>query len=271
MMRIITVTFAMVIWQPPGLSGIVSAQQQQPQDNTAPPTTQAAPPAAAPAAPPAAEGVVFSVDGSGALGGLEKSLGSAVSQAGAPLRVEEFRWSLGAGLFLVDLWSQSRHHTQGARLAQMVEGERAANPKARIYLVGHSSGTAVILSAAEQLPPGSVDRIVLLAPALSSGADVRPALRCTAGKVDVFCGSRDRICLSLSVFGAADIRFGPTAGRAGFRRTSDSDPQDAALRNGLQHHMGGFGGHYECTRPEFLQNNVLPLFEANDKSLMILR
>lgn len=257
-MRIIVIGMGIVIWQPLGPAQVVFGQQPEPQGKPTGPR-QVPSTVAPPASPPASGDVVFSVDGSGALGGLEKSLGTAVSQAGMPLRVEEFRWSLGAGLLLVDLWSQSRHRTQGAKLAQLVQTERAANPSARIYLVGHSSGTAVILAAAQELPPSSVERIVLLAPALSSGCDVSPALRCTSGKVDVFCGSRDLICLSLSVFGTADARVGATAGRAGFRTTANVNPEDA----GLRHHTSAFGGHYECTRPEFLRKHVLPLFEAD--------
>ena len=53
------------------------------------------------------------------------------------------------------------------RLADHLACLRAACPERKLYVIGHSAGTHVVLVAAGMLPPGIIDRIVLLAPSVS--------------------------------------------------------------------------------------------------------
>src|SRR5439155_13518224 len=128
---------------------------------------------------------------------------------------------------------------------------------------GHSAGCQVILSAAEALPPGSIDRIVLLAPAVSPEYDLRPVLRAARGGLDVFCSSRDVFFLGAGValVGTTDGRFGQSAaGRTGFRVTPESS-EDLLLYRRLRQHpwdpcvswTGNYGGHYSVYKPEYLR------------------
>src|SRR5205807_2637254 len=144
---------------------------------------------------------------------------------------------------------------------------------------------AVVLAAAEALPPDSVDRIVLLAPAVSSAYDLRPALACARGGVDVFYSARDWAFLGLGVelLGTADGCPGDAAGRVGFCPAAAgrpgaaaggagccaaaAGPADAALDARLRPPpwdpgrawTGSRGGHSGCYQPVFPRPNVLPL------------
>ena len=95
---------------------------------------------------------------------------------------------------------------QGERLACEVRTLKASRPDVPIYLVGHSAGSAVVLIAAESTPPGVIERVVLLAPSVSSCYDLRPALSRT--RIDAFSSRADWVILGLNMrlFGTTDRR-----------------------------------------------------------------
>src|SRR5919198_4530808 len=130
--------------------------------------------------------VVFVANSSGDLRTTTAALCRAVEAEGAPLRVETFAWSHGPGRYLTDHVDHANQRAQGCRLAALVAARRRDCPGAAVYLVGHSAGAAVVLAAAESLPPGSVERVVLLAPSVSYDYDLRPALRAARLGVDAF-------------------------------------------------------------------------------------
>src|SRR5262249_13845513 len=155
--------------------------------------------------------------------------------------------------------------------AEQVAAYRRACPAAEIYLVGHSAGCTVILAAVEALPPATVDRVVLLAPALSADYDLRPALRGVRWSLDVFCSRRDWFYLGLGtrVMGTAARRWSAPAGRVGFRPAGNT-PEDLAQFTKLRQHpwhpclmwTGNLGGHYGGYQPAFLRAYVLPLLQG---------
>ena len=146
-------------------------------------------------------------------------------------------------------------------------GYRQAYPGRAVYFVGMSAGCEVLLSAAELLPPDSIDRIVLLAPSVCAYRDLRPALR-AAGGIDVFSSHKDRLVLGLGirVTGTTEGGCRAAAGRTGFRPVITS-PDDAALYQRLRQYpwqpaqraYGNDGGHFGSTQPEFLRSHVVPL------------
>src|SRR5205807_9465519 len=152
------------------------------------------------------QGIVYAVDGAGDFEATSASLRQAVADAGLPLCVETFDWSHGFGRVLADHLDYEYALWQGRRLACLIAARRQAYPQWPIYVVGHSAGSAVALAAADALPPGSIDRLLLLAPAVSACYDLRPALRSTRAGVDVFFSRRDRLFLGLgtALFGTAD-------------------------------------------------------------------
>jgi pimeloyl-ACP methyl ester carboxylesterase len=209
---------------------------------------------------------VFIVDGAGGFQAASKSFRQTVAAQGAPLCVETVVWTHGYCRFLADQVHHKHLLEEGRRLAQQI-AERKQTCAKPIYLVGHSAGCGVALTAVEELPPGAVERVVLLAPAVSANYDLRPALA-RVGGIDVFYSDRDWAYLGLgvTVTGTADRHWGRAAGRIGFRPVIQC-PADAALYAKLRQHpwrhsvewTGNHGGHYGGYQPEFLRCFVLPL------------
>jgi pimeloyl-ACP methyl ester carboxylesterase len=213
--------------------------------------------------------VVVCADGAGNTRGLSTALRDAVAAEQAPVCVETVDWSYGPGRYLADEMDYAHARQAGSRLAGRVIAYRQTFPDCRVCLVGHSAGCAVVLAAAENLPPDSVERIVLLAPAVSSGYDLRPALRAARQGIDVFCSERDWAVLGLGVglVGTTDRRWTAAAGRVGFKPIVQT-PDDACLYGKLREHRwdpavawtGNAGGHFGTyQRPAFLHAYVLPL------------
>jgi len=228
--------------------------------------------ALAPVATCPPRGVIFTADGAGGFEATSNALRESIAVERLPLAVETVEWSHGFGRIVSDQVGRGHVHSAAQSLASKIAAVRASCPEMAIYLVGHSAGTAVVLEAAGSLPPGSVDRIVLLAPSVSADYDLRPALRCVRENIDVYTSCRDWWYLGLGVglTGTADGRWiSPAAGRVGFQPRVER-PEDAALYVKLQQHpwascvawTGNYGGHYGSHHPEFLRAYVLPLLSC---------
>jgi hypothetical protein len=182
--------------------------------------------------------------------------------------VETFDWSHGYARVFSDQLDHRHIREAGGQLAEQVLAFRGAYPEDTVCLLGHSAGAAVVLAAAECLPPQSVDLIVLLAPSVAAEHDLRAALRCSRRGIDVFYSSRDWWYLGVgtALLGTADGSRRPAAGRVGFCPIV-SVPQDATLYAKLRQHpwhpclawTGHRGGHYGAYQIEYLRRYVLPL------------
>jgi pimeloyl-ACP methyl ester carboxylesterase len=213
--------------------------------------------------------VVFVANGSGGLHTVDPALRRALADAHAPLQVECVDWSHGTCMFLLDHLNRHNHHSSARTLAAQVTACRERSPGSKIYLVGHSTGCAVVLAAASSLPPGSVDRIVLLSPSVSAGYDLRPALACACEGIDVFLSRRDYwfLGVGMRLIGTADGHLGSAgAGRRGFHPPL-STAADAEVYSRLRQYSwdpswkwtGHTGGHYGNNHTEFLRAYVVPL------------
>jgi pimeloyl-ACP methyl ester carboxylesterase len=222
--------------------------------------------AASPA--PHSAGVVFIVGGIGGLDPLVLSARLALPAAGVPHEVREFDWTHGKCRFLRDL-QDTRYLLQRAEeLAAQIRTLKADDPNRPVYLVGHSAGAALVLAAAEHLPPASVERIVLLAPAVSPTFDLRPALRATRGEIVAFTSTFDRFVLDwgTSVFGTVDRVYSPSAGLLGFREPDALDEQERAEYRRLVQapwrweclFEGRGWGHHGTTTPLFVYKRLAP-------------
>jgi pimeloyl-ACP methyl ester carboxylesterase len=219
-------------------------------------------------APARAEGapqktLVFVADGSGDQTYLSDSLCGLVSQRCLPLCVERVAWSR-TGVGALDLHDRAGQKAAAERLAGRVLAARACDPAARICLVGHSAGAHVVLAAAERLPCGSVQRIVLLGAAVSRRYDLRPALDASCEGLDSFYSKCDKTLLTLeAVCLTADGQKALTGGRVGFAPREQDDPRYCKLRQhpyeSWMKDLGHNGGHYGWTRCPFLLNCVVPL------------
>lgn len=215
----------------------------------------------APAARP--ETIVFVANGSGDQDYVSDAIASLWHKDHLPLCVRRVAWSR-TGLGTLDLHDKAGQESAAQALAASILEERSANPAAPICLVGHSAGAHVVLSAAARLPEGTVERIVLLAPAVSRRYDLRPALRASRRGVDSFYSKTDCTLLAIeAVCLTADGRKALTAGRVGFEPTYPTDPLYQKLRQypyaPCMKEYGHGGGHYGWTRQPFLRVFVVPL------------
>ncbi|HLN27148.1 MAG TPA: alpha/beta hydrolase [Gemmataceae bacterium] len=223
---------------------------------------------------PAPQGVIFSADGAGGFEATSDALRQSIQTEGLPLHVETVDWSHGFGRIISDEVGRGRMHEAADCLAAKVAAFHSSCPDTPIYFLGHSAGSAVVLGAAERLPTGCVDRIVLLAPSVSAEYDLRPALRCVREEIDVFTSKRDwwYLGFGVSIVGTADGRWRAAAGRVGFRPIIQA-PEDASLYTKLRQHpwdacvewTGNRGGHYGSHHPEFLRAYVLPLMTCRGR------
>jgi hypothetical protein len=222
---------------------------------------------AAPASPCPVRGIIYVADGAGDFEGTSDNLREAIADDGWPLHVETFDWSHGYLRVFADHLDQCNAREEGQRLASQVAAWQGRPTRPELYLVGHSAGANVVLVATEYLPPDSVDRIVLLAPAVAADHDVRPALRAARCGMDVFYSGRDRFFLGFAtgVLGTSDgRRDSPASGRIGFRPFPC--PEDVGLYAKLRQYpwdpsqrwTGNGGGHYGSYEVDFLRAYVLP-------------
>jgi len=212
--------------------------------------------------------LVLVADGAGGFKAASTSLRETAAADGLPLQIQTFAWTHGHWRIIADQVDRGHARRAGAELAREVAVIARSCPAMPVALVGHSAGCAVVLAAAEALPAGSIDRIVLLSPSVSSEHDLRPALACARRGVDVFYSEDDLLYLGLGVaiFGNADRGPNAAAGRTGFHPVFAS-AKDAALYAKLRQYpwqpcldwTGNHGGHYGAYQPGFLRAAVLPL------------
>jgi hypothetical protein len=213
--------------------------------------------------------LVWVVDGAGDLKGCSSALAYANAVAGNPLELAVFPWSHGYRRLLKDQIDGAHARRQGARLAEVIGEQRQRQPERRMVLVAHSAGCAVALGAGDVLPPDSLDRIILLAPSVSTGYNLRPTLLAAREGVDVFCSKRDWVALGfvVRVVGTTDNFWsGAAAGRWGFRQAQQA-AQDPLIARRLRQHFwspelawtGHHGGHHGMHAPGFIHTFLMPL------------
>jgi hypothetical protein len=212
-------------------------------------------------------GVVFAINGSGTLELTSTALEKAVSKACLPLNVVTVEWSQGSVVADHTDWQHAQE--EGCRLAAQIASYRQAHPSHVIFVVTHSAGSGVGLTAAAAVPPDSVNRIILMAPSVSTDYDLRPALRGTRDGIDVFYSRRDVFSLGFGVafIGTSDGGQGcQAAGKVSFRYQAET-PEDEVLYAKLRQHpwercqakFGNHGFHSGTHRQRFLATYVLPL------------
>jgi pimeloyl-ACP methyl ester carboxylesterase len=209
------------------------------------------------------------VDGAGGFQGTSKALVRELQATQQNLGVVSVDWTHGFARVFADQVDWRHARESGCKLAGEILAYRQTFPERKVYIVAHSAGSAVAIAAAEALPPGSIDRIVLLAPSIATDYDLRPALSGVRETIEVFYSSRDLFHLGfgITILGTADGCRGCTAaGRTGFQ-PQVLCPEDMALYAKLRQHpwdnclawTGNKGGHYGSYQPEFLRAFVLPL------------
>jgi pimeloyl-ACP methyl ester carboxylesterase len=215
------------------------------------------------------QGLVIVLDGAGGFEAASRTMRKTAAECKMPLEVHGFHWTHGYCRIFSDQMHASHTRREGQKLAELLLTCRQEAPDQPIYLVGHSAGCGVALIAAEKLPPNTLERIVLLAPAVSAKHDLRAALRSSCRGIDVFISNHDWCCLGLGVMlaGTTDRYWlSGAAGKIGFQPILTC-PEDEALYAKLRQYpwnpslmwTGHKGGHYGAYQPGFLRAFVFPL------------
>lgn len=217
-------------------------------------------------APSHQRGLIIVVDGTG--GDMFATVGirSAVERTNAPLEMVSERWSDLHGVVVDHTFADDLRRAASGVVAK-VAASRRAYPGRRITLVGYSAGTSAVLTAAEQLPPNSVDRIVLLAASVGHDYDLRGALRASREGLDSFYSEYDHVLREgVRYVGTTDGKRVPAAGLIGFSGGRGYALEPQLYRKLRQypwrqeyHAYGNYGGHFGWVRPRFVEAFVLPL------------
>ena len=197
-----------------------------------------------------------------------KRLREAVAGEQVPLTVETFPWSHGYCRIFSDQIDHGNVKMQGRRLAQLVLAHVTTAPHVPVSLLGHSAGCAVVLAAAEDLPAGTLQRIILMAPSVPAKYDLRPALRSVRAGMDAFSSPKDNLYLRVGMVVTNILRPNEctAAGCTGFSPDVETT-EDGALYAKLTQYpweprltwTGHYGGHFGCYQQTFLRVFVLPL------------
>lgn len=214
---------------------------------------------------PTSDGPVLVVlDGVGRFQFAPYAIRSVLRQLKSPIETVMYDWQFGlVGEIWTDLCWLRRNRLMGARLARLLRRIHRQRPDRPIHVFAFSGGAGIAVFACERLGGRRmVDTLVLAAPALSPGYDLRSALRGVERCV-VLVSPRDRLVLGVgtSLFGTTDRKFGKSAGQVGFEGMNDlhrvPSPGydrcrqirwDASLRGD-----GHFGGHAGWIAPPFLR------------------
>lgn len=218
--------------------------------------------------PEGPRGVLFVAGGVGGWEVLETVTQKTLDKKGIPLEVRPFYWSHGKGRTFRDLKDTAHLLRKAADLAMEVRQVREAEPDRPVYLMGKSGGAGLVLAAAEMLPPASLERILLLSPAVAPTYDLRPALLATRGQIVSFHSCMDWLVLGLgtTTFGTIDRRHATGAGFSGFVRPADCTEEEIALYDRLIQIAwnprmlvhGYTGGHISTSFPGFVAAEVTP-------------
>jgi pimeloyl-ACP methyl ester carboxylesterase len=210
--------------------------------------------------------IIFVINGSAAGTSVTENLTSVIAKHRLAINTDTIAWCRWGSQIQdhTDYWAQIY---AANCLAAKIADYHARWPKSKIYLIGHSAGTHITLLAAGKMPPNTLERVVLLAPSVSTCFDLRPALRASRKGIDCYYSFDDNIvAVGTWKFGTADRLFVKSAGEIGFTRLAPNLP-DAGLYQKLHQFRwtpemawtGNRGGHYGPTSEGFLDFYVLPV------------
>lgn len=162
--------------------------------------------------------------GIGGYRSIDRGLLRGLREGGYAATLKPWDWP-GVDAGLAALVATERHRAQSARIAQLLAAHARANPGGQITVSAHSGGAGIIAWALEQLPADvQIDRLVLIAPALSPQYDLSRALAHVREKAYVFYSPYDAAVLGIGtkMFGTVDGLKVEASGKVGFERPADA-------------------------------------------------
>jgi hypothetical protein len=216
-------------------------------------------------------GTIFVANPCGECEGLTEKLRRAFTRNAVPYTLVTLNWANDEG-GIHENKDPVAQRLAGARLSCKVVAARRACPDSKIVLIGYGAGAGVVLAIAETVPAGTIDRIILLGPAVPCNYDLCPALRNSREGIDVFFSREDNI-LEFAESTHPGRNKTAMAGRVGFSRPNC--PEANKLRQygwtTRWDDKGHHGGHLGYKHVRFLQLNVLPLLKGECPIVATLR
>src|SRR5688572_27171513 len=204
--------------------------------------------------------VIFLVPGVGGASLEYQALIDGLHEARVGRPVHIVGWGAPRMLFFLNFNNKGIHDAAERSLADRITKWRAAHPTARIDIIAHSAGSGVTLGALGRLSRDvEIDNMVLLAPSVSPGYQLEPAVARLTGYLRVFVSDRDRTFLEwrTSTFGTYDGVRVPAAGNRGFVSLPSrvvQHPYDPKWQR-----LGHDGEHFGCLARLFARDIIAPL------------
>jgi hypothetical protein len=218
-----------------------------------------------------ARGLVLAVGGVGGLDFCGIALRYVLAATRLPHAIQLVRWGHGFGRWHADLTDAANHEAAALLIAATVRGYKSGPKDGHVFVVAKSGGAGVAVKALELLDEQSVERAVLLAPALSPGYDLTRALRAVRSEIVVFWSPLDLLVLGAGTrwLGTIDRLKTVSAGLVGFQVPPEEarSREYGKLRQVRWHPgmaaTGYFGGHWGPDSPWFLKKYVVPLLRLD--------
>jgi hypothetical protein len=216
-------------------------------------------------------GLVLVIGGIGGLDWCGIALRRVLKKRRPPYAIQIFPWGLGFGRWHADLTNIINRDAQARLFAESIRVHKASQSECPVFIVAKSGGAGVAVKALELLDEDTVERMVLLAPALSPRYELTAALRAVRVEMVVFWSPLDLVILGAGtrLFGTIDRVRTIGAGLVGFQvpPSHAADParnrEYGKLRQIRWHPRmaisGHLGGHMGPDSPFFLRKYVLPL------------
>jgi hypothetical protein len=219
-------------------------------------------------------GLVIVIGGIGGLDWCGIALRRLLKNKRPPFTIQIFPWGLGFGRWHADLTNISNRDMKAKLIAETIRLYKANQPECPVFVVAKSGGSGVAVKALELLGDKSVERVVLLAPAVSPTYDLTAALHAVSREIVVFWSPLDVLVLGAGtrLFGTMDRVKAIGAGLVGFRlppvNSAETAREYGKLRQVRWHPRmaasGHLGGHMGTDSPFFLRKYVVPLLGVED-------
>lgn len=222
----------------------------------------------------ARRGLVVVADGVGGFNLCGTALRYVLGAEKLPYALELFPWGHGFGRWFADLTDMANLDEKARLVAESVRRYKTQWPEDPIYLVAKSGGSGVVVKALERLDEHQVERVVMLAPALSPDYDLSGALRAVRREMVVFWSPLDIIILGMGthLFGTIDRINTAGAGLVSFRVPVSAGSDDTKGQQYVKLRQirwqprmaatGYLGGHLGPDSPLFLRKYVVPLLRV---------
>lgn len=198
--------------------------------------------------------------------GFNEGIMEGLAKGGVPYGIEIVDWT-PSGSLLYNLEAQGRNRQTAAEWAERINEYQMTYPGRPVFLVGQSSGGAIIAWVAEAMQGRKVRGVIMLDATLSPGYRLDSALAGSDEGIVNFYSGHDVLLVGTVVFRTMDGKFGQSAGRTGFEVPRDDMAYQRLYQIPWTKEMGqgtgNTGLHMTSGAKDFVARYVAPLVRAN--------